>query len=70
MITEIMHFNRLCFIMLVAMTAIAGYYLCLVMLTSNGECHLSRSTACLGANYYVHLDNLSDVSAYRTAVKP
>ena len=37
------------------MTAIAGYYLCLVMLTSND---------------YVHLDNLSDVSAYRTAVKP
>ena len=44
-------------------------------LTSNEEYHLSRSTPCFGANVYtcydyVHLGNLSDISAYRTVVKP
>ena len=50
-------------------------YLCLAILTSNEECHLSRSTHCFGGNVYmccdyVHLDNLSDISANRTVVKP
>ena len=49
--------------------------MCLVILTSNVECHILRSTTCLGANVYIfygcmHLDNLSDISAYRTVVKP
>ena len=44
------------------------------ILLSNEECHLSRSTTCFGANVYmsydyVHLGNLSDISAYRTVVK-
>ena len=48
---------------------------CLAILTSNEECHLLRSTTCLGENVYmcydyVRLDNLSDISAYRTIVKP
>ena len=43
-------------------------------LDSNEECHLSRSTPCFGANInmrydYVHLDNLSDISAYRTVTQ-
>ena len=42
-------------------------WLCLAILTNNEECHFSRSTACLGHVYvwydYVHLDNLSDISA-------
>ena len=44
-------------------------YLCLVILTRNEECHLSPV---LGQRlyYYVHLDNLSDISAYGTVVKP
>ena len=41
--------------------------LCLGILTNNEECHFSRSTTCLGHVYmwydYVHLDNLSDISA-------
>ena len=45
----------------------------LAILISNGECHLSRSTTCFGANVYmcydyVHLDNLLDISAYQTVV--
>ena len=40
----------------------------------NEEYHLSRSTICLGTHVYmhydyVHLNNLSDISAYRTVVK-
>ena len=47
--------------------------MCLAILTSNEECYLSRSTTCFGAKVYmchdhVHLDNLSDISAYRTVV--
>ena len=43
--------------------------LCLVILTSNEECHLLRSTTCFRANVYmcydfVHLDNVSNISAY------
>ena len=43
----------------------------LAILTDNEECHFSRSSTCLGANIYmcydhVHLDNLSDISAYQT----
>ena len=40
------------------------------------ECHHSRSKTCFGSNVYmccydyVHLDNLSDISAYRTGMKP
>ena len=41
---------------------------------SSEECHLSRSTTCVGVVYmcfdYVHLDYLSDIGSYRTAVKP
>ena len=48
---------------------------CLAILTCNKECYLSRSGTCFGANVYmcydyVHLDNLSDITAYRTVVKP
>ena len=47
----------------------------LAISTSNEECHLSRSTTCFGANVYmcndyVHLDNLSDINAYRTVMQP
>ena len=37
---------------------ISGKYLCLAILTNNEECHFS-------CHDYVHLDNLSDISAYR-----
>ena len=48
---------------------------CLAILTNNKECHLSRIATSFGADLYkcydyVHLDNLSDISAYRTVVKP
>ena len=48
----------------------SGKYLCLAILTNNEECQFSRSTTCLGQKAYmccdyVHLDNLSDISAYR-----
>ena len=47
--------------------------MCLAILTSNEECHLLRSTTCLGAILYmcydyVHLDNLPDISAYRIVI--
>ena len=46
-----------------------GKSLCFAILTSNEECHLSRSTTCFGANVYicydyVHLDIFSDINAY------
>ena len=45
------------------------------ILTSNEECYLSRSTTYFGANMYmcydyVHLDTFSDITAYRTFMKP
>ena len=49
----------------------------IVWRSSTEECHLSHSTTCFGSYSnaymcydYVHLDNLSDISAYRTVVKP
>ena len=47
----------------------------LAILTSIEECRLSRSATCFGENVYtcydhVHLDIMSDISAYRTVVKP
>ena len=51
-------------------------YLCLAIVASNEECHISRSTNCFGANeyvcydYFMHLDTLPDISFYQTVVKP
>ena len=49
---------------------ISGKYLCLLILTNNEECHFLGQYNLFGANVhmcydYVHLDNLSDISAYR-----
>ena len=49
---------------------IEGYYLCLAILTNDEECHISRRTNVHMCYDYVHLDTLSDISAYRTVVKP
>ena len=52
--------------MMVAMALTAST--CLAILTNNEECHFSRSTTWLGQYMcydYMHLDNLSDISAYR-----
>ena len=43
---------------------------CLAMLTNNEKCHFFAQYNLFGANVYmcydyVHLDNLSDISAYR-----
>ena len=39
--------------------------------TNSEEWHLSRSTMYTYMSYhYVHLDTLSDISVYRTVVKP
>ena len=61
MITEIMHFNRLLWWL--------QWHRRLAVLTNNEECFLLRSTTCFRANVYmfydyVHVDNLSDISAY------
>ena len=52
--------------------ALAASTCFLAILTNNEECHFTRSTTCLGQMYtcvmitlYVHLDNMSDISAYR-----
>ena len=72
---EIMHFTRFVLVAAMGHGHGIGGYLCLAILTSNEECHLSRNTTCFGVNGcmcydYVHLDNLSDISAYRTVVEP
>ena len=66
-----MHFNRLLWWLPWQLLFVFGE-----ILTSNEECHLSHSsTTCSGTNVYlcydyVHLDNLSDISAYQIVVKP
>ena len=46
-------------------------YLYLAILISNEECNLSRSTTCFAANVYMCYDYvLSDISDYRTVLKP
>ena len=50
-----MNFNRLIY---GGCHGISGKYLCLAILTNNEECHFS-------CYEYVHLDKLSDISAYR-----
>ena len=64
MITEIINFDYYG-----GCHGISGKYLCLAILTNNEECHFAQYNL-FGANVYmcydyVHLDNLSDISAYR-----
>ena len=56
--------------MVIVMALATKKYLCLAILTDNEECHFVAQYNVFGANVYVcydyvHLDNLSDISAYR-----
>ena len=65
-----MHFNRLLWWLPWQLVFVFGE-----ILTRYEECHHSHSTTCFGANVYmcyddVHLDNLSDINACRTVMRP